>query len=100
MLSLNDVFSEQEVRDWLERITKLDSQVTDSGFWCDIKMDGLAGSLIYENGSLVRAVTRGDGFTGEDVTQNAKTIESIPLKLSGDYPDVLEAVSYTHLRAH
>lgn len=90
MLSLNDVFSEQEVTDWVDRIVKLDSQATESGFWCDIKMDGLACSLIYENGALVRGVTRGDGFTGEDVTQNARTIESIPLKLSGDYPASLE----------
>lgn len=90
MISLNDVFSEKEVSDWLERITKLEPRAGESGFWCDIKMDGLACSLIYENGVLIRGVTRGDGFTGEDVTQNAKTIDSIPLKLSGDYPDTLE----------
>jgi len=90
MISLGDVFSEQEVQDWLTRIKKIDTNADASGFWCDIKMDGLACSLIYEDGLLVRGVTRGDGMVGEDVTQNIRTIESIPLRLSGDHPASLE----------
>jgi DNA ligase (NAD+) len=81
MLSLNDVFSEQEVFDWVARISKLQSSVQDSQFWGDIKMDGLACSLVYENGVLTTAVTRGDGYVGEDITHNARTISSIPLSL-------------------
>jgi len=82
MLSLNDVFDQKEIEDWVKRITKLNGDATKDGFWVDIKMDGLACSLIYEDGSLSRAVTRGDGSVGEDVTLNARTIESVPLKLS------------------
>jgi DNA ligase (NAD+) len=80
MLSLNDVFNEDELAAWYERIKKL---LPDSifEFFVDTKMDGLACSLIYEDGALVRGVTRGNGTVGEDVTQNIKTIESIPLRL-------------------
>ncbi len=81
MLSLEDVFSEDEAKDWLVRIKKLDANCDKSGLYAEIKMDGLAMSLIYDSGNLVQAATRGDGSIGEDVTQNAKTIESIPLKL-------------------
>ena len=81
MLSLNDVFDLQEIQNWLNRIAKLDSSVSQSEFWADIKMDGLACSLIYQDGLLVQAVTRGDGFIGEDVTGNVKTIGSVPLVL-------------------
>ena len=80
MLSLNDVFSEDEVQAWLERIEKLTPNLAHE-FFADIKMDGLACSLIYENGELVRAVTRGDSFVGEDVTSNIRTIKNIPLHL-------------------
>jgi DNA ligase (NAD+) len=80
MLSLNDVFNEAEVRGWVERISKL-SPNTVQEYFVDIKMDGLACALIYQNGSLVRGITRGDGFVGEDVTANIRTIESIPLRL-------------------
>jgi DNA ligase (NAD+) len=83
MLSLNDVFDESEVEAWLQRIAKL--QKIDTCF-IDVKMDGLACSVIYEDGVLVRAATRGDGFNGEDVTANVRTIESVPLKLHGDGP--------------
>ncbi len=83
MLSLNDVFSTDEVTAWLERIAKLDDRTKTAEFWADIKMDGLACSLIYEDGVLVRAVTRGDGLVGEDVTSNVKTIGSVPLALRG-----------------
>lgn len=84
MVSLNDVFSAKEVQAWLDRISKLDDQVKTADFWAEIKMDGLACSIIYEDGMLARAVTRGDGFVGEDVTSNVKTIRSVPLKLRGD----------------
>jgi DNA ligase (NAD+) len=80
MLSLNDVFDESEVRAWNERITKL-APAEKLTYFTDIKMDGFACALVYENGVLVRGVTRGDGFVGEDVTANVRTIESIPLRL-------------------
>lgn len=83
MLSLDDVFSFEEVQKWHDRIVKIDSRVASANFWADIKMDGLACSLIYENGLLETAVTRGDGFIGEDVTSNIKTIPSVPLRLFG-----------------
>lgn len=80
MLSLEDVFSMAEVEAWVKRVDKLLPGSTHE-FFCDIKMDGLACSLIYQNGRLERAVTRGDGRIGEDVTQNVRTIASVPLVL-------------------
>ncbi|MBX4188842.1 NAD-dependent DNA ligase LigA, partial [Candidatus Saccharibacteria bacterium] len=86
MLSLNDVFNEAEFEAWVARIKKLSGQ-DDIEFFMDIKMDGLACALVYEDGVLVQGITRGDGFVGEDVTANIRTIESIPLRLrhSKDY---------------
>ena len=81
MLSLNDVFSTEEVYKWLERIEKIDTRVATSDFFADKKKDGLACALIYEDGILVRAITRGDGFVGEDVTANIRTIATVPLRL-------------------
>ncbi len=81
MLSLNDVFSEEELRAWLARITKLLPPGTKLDFFADVKMDGLAAALVYENGVYTQAITRGDGFVGEDVTANVRTIESVPLRL-------------------
>lgn len=78
MMSLSDVFSEQEVIDFDERIKK--EGITPE-YVCELKIDGLSVSLLYEKGRLVRAATRGDGTTGEDITHNAKTIKVIPLKL-------------------
>lgn len=83
MLSLNDVFNTEELTKWYERLQKLEPQ-WDNEVFADLKLDGLACSLIYEDGQLLNAVTRGDGFVGEDVTQNARTIESIPLKLNSN----------------
>lgn len=80
MLSLNDVFSEDEVKAWAERISKAEPLVK-AEYFGDIKMDGLACSLIYIDGLLSRGVTRGDGYKGEDVTLNIRTIDSIPLSL-------------------
>ena len=90
MLSLNDAFDEQEVKDWFERITKLDPGAAKSDFYCELKMDGLACSLIYDDGLLVQASTRGDGRVGEDVTQNVKTIEAVPLRLETEVPGRIE----------
>ncbi|MBD3281684.1 NAD-dependent DNA ligase LigA [Candidatus Uhrbacteria bacterium] len=81
MLSLEDVFSEEEAEEWLARIKKLDSRADEDGLYAEVKMDGLACSLVYENSDLVLGATRGDGTTGEDVTMNVRTIEAIPLKL-------------------
>ncbi|MBM3209809.1 NAD-dependent DNA ligase LigA [Candidatus Saccharibacteria bacterium] len=80
MLSLNDVFSKADVEAWLKRMNKLLPGVHHE-FFADIKMDGLACALIYEDGKLVRGVTRGDSFIGEDVTQNIRTIKNVPLRL-------------------
>ncbi len=80
MLSLTDAFSAEEFQAWFERISKLTPTKIDD-FYAELKMDGLAVSLIYENGLLVRGSTRGDGQVGEDVTENLKTIEAIPLQL-------------------
>lgn len=81
MLSLNDVFSEDELNAWAKRIAKLAPPGWREEYFMDIKMDGLACALIYQDGVLAQAVTRGDGFTGEDVTANVRTIESVPLRL-------------------
>lgn len=81
MLSLNDVFNEEELRAWITRITKLAPLTAKLEYFMDIKMDGLAAALVYEDGVLAQAITRGDGFVGEDVTMNVRTIESVPLRL-------------------
>lgn len=80
MLSLNDVFDKSEVEAWVVRMEKLLPGQSHE-YFADIKKDGLACSLIYENGILVRAVTRGDSFIGEDVTANVRTIKNVPLRL-------------------
>ncbi|MDQ5954852.1 MAG: ligase [Patescibacteria group bacterium] len=90
MLSLNDVFSIDELYDWEKRIKKLLPANTKIEYFCEIKFDGLAGTLIYEKGKLMLGATRGDGFVGEDVTQNLKTIHSIPLQLKGNIPEFIE----------
>ena len=82
MLSLNDVFSEEELYDWENRIKKLLPSDTKIDYFCEVKFDGLAISLIYEKGKFIRGATRGDGFVGEDITQNLKTVKSIPLFLT------------------
>lgn len=80
MLSLNDVFGADELQAWQDRIKKLAPNASFE-YLTDIKMDGLACSLVYEDGVLVRGVTRGNGTVGEDVTHNARTLDSIPLRL-------------------
>ncbi|MFO7592571.1 MAG: NAD-dependent DNA ligase LigA [Pseudomonadota bacterium] len=90
MLSLGNVFSEEELTDFDRRVRE-GLGVDEVAYCVEPKLDGLAISIRYENGVLVRAATRGDGATGEDVTQNVRTIEAVPLKLYGeDYPEVLE----------
>jgi DNA ligase (NAD+) len=86
MISLNDVFDRAEVEAWVQRMDKLLPGAKHE-FFCDIKMDGLACALIYEDGMLMQAVTRGDGRVGEDVTTNVRTIQNVPLRLreSKDY---------------
>ncbi|HET7060093.1 MAG TPA: NAD-dependent DNA ligase LigA [Candidatus Saccharimonadales bacterium] len=79
MLSLNDVFSRQDIEAWVKRTEKL-MPGRQHEFFCDIKMDGLACALVYQNGELIQAVTRGDGTVGEDVTMNVRTIKSVPLR--------------------
>lgn len=88
MLSLENTYSEGEVRDFYNRIKKLLHE--DVELVCELKYDGASISLIYEDGKLLRAVTRGDGEQGDDVTENVKTIRSIPLYLQGDYPERFE----------
>lgn len=89
MLSLNDAFSVKEVLDWENRIKKLVLK-NDFRYFCELKLDGLAASIIYLNGTLIKAITRGDGTIGEDITQNIKTISSIPLFLKGDNLGTIE----------
>ena len=81
MTSLNDAFSEKDVFSWLERLSNFLGRKVDGPFYAELKIDGLAIELVYENGVLVQGSTRGDGETGEDVTQNLKTIEAIPLQI-------------------
>ena len=85
MMSLGDIFSEYEVREFDERIKKT---IPNPSYVCELKIDGLSVSLIYENGKLVRGATRGDGVTGEDITHNAETIKSVPLTI--DFKEHLE----------
>jgi len=88
MLSLSNSYSESEISDFIKRVEK----TVGSGieFVCELKYDGVAISLTYENGLLVQAITRGDGVQGDDVTNNIKTIKSIPLRLQEEHPEELE----------
>ena len=89
MLSLSNAFDRDGMEAWHRRVSNL-LERSDFAMTCELKIDGLAVSLIYENGSLVQGATRGNGYTGEDVTQNLRTVRSIPLTLSGDPPPYLE----------
>ncbi|WP_018655367.1 NAD-dependent DNA ligase LigA [Actinomadura flavalba] len=89
MQSLDNAMDADELAAWDERVVKEVGEV--AGYLCELKIDGLAIALVYEAGRLVRAVTRGDGRTGEDVTNNVRTIATVPHRLEGDgWPDVLE----------
>ncbi len=86
MYSLDNSYSKDELLDWEKRVQKVLGEVP-LQYTCELKYDGASISITYENGKLKRAVTRGDGVQGDDVTNNIKTIKSIPLKLKGDFPD-------------
>ncbi|ULC60629.1 NAD-dependent DNA ligase LigA [Flaviramulus sp. BrNp1-15] len=85
MYSLDNSYSKEDLQDWETRIRKLVDG--DIQYTCELKYDGASINLTYEKGNLVSAVTRGDGFQGDDITTNVKTIRSVPLQLKGDYPD-------------
>ena len=88
MYSLDNSYSKEDLQDWEVRIKKMvDGPVE---YTCELKYDGASMNMIYEHGKLVRAVTRGDGFQGDDVTTNVKTIKSVPLQLKDDYPEKFE----------
>lgn len=95
MLSLEDIFNYNELESWQGRIQRV-VPGRKPDYFCEIKMDGLAVSLIYENGRLVTGATRGDGRVGEDVTQNIKTIEAIPLNLRKPKPEEIEKFLKKH----
>ena len=88
MLSLSNSYSETEVSEFVQRVEKFSGETPD--YVCELKLDGTSISLIYQDGQLQRAVTRGDGEKGDDVTANVRTIRSVPLKLCGNYPDSFE----------
>lgn len=85
MYSLDNSYSREDLLDWENRIQKMLGDVPVQ-YTCELKYDGASISITYENGKLLRAVTRGDGFQGDDVTQNIKTIKSVPLQLKGNFP--------------
>ena len=89
MLSLSNTYSQIELSEFDKRVKKTLS-VLDLEYVCELKYDGVAISLIYENGVLIRAVTRGDGVYGDNVTENIKTIKTIPLQLFGNHPSHVE----------
>ena len=100
MLSLANARNEDELRAWEKRVRKLADDHEWKGlirFVTEPKIDGLAISLVYENGALTRGATRGDGETGEDVTQNLKTIKAIPLRIDGDAPPLIEVRGEAYL---
>lgn len=90
MFSIGNVFNGEELFAWEKRNLKLLSQDTKLDYFCELKLDGLAISLIYENGKFVRGLTRGDGVVGENITSNLKMIESIPLVLKAPFPTKIE----------
>ncbi|MCH2223810.1 MAG: NAD-dependent DNA ligase LigA [Crocinitomicaceae bacterium] len=88
MLSLSNTYSEEEIQEWVQRIKKLSDGKIE--YVCELKYDGVAIGIQYENGHLKQAVTRGDGAKGENVTNNVRTIRTIPLSLTKDYPEDFE----------
>ena len=91
LLSLDNVFTDEDLGGWADRATKLGGAGFKGPYLCELKIDGLAIDLVYRDGALVKAATRGDGRTGEDVTPNIRTISSIPARLKGSgHPAILE----------
>src|SRR6202453_820137 len=80
MLSLDNTYNEDELRDWERRVHELSGR-TEVDYVCELKLDGMSLALIYEEGKLVRGITRGDGSVGEDVTLNVRTVRSVPLSI-------------------
>ena len=81
MLSFNDAFDREDMNDWEDRFERLDHSAKKNSYYCELKIDGLAIELLYKKGVLAVGATRGDGTIGEEVTQNLKTVEAIPLRL-------------------
>ena len=81
MMSLGDIFNEEEIRDFDNKVRKV---VANPTYVCELKIDGLSVSLLYQDGKLIRGATRGDGTVGENITHNVKTIKSVPLSLPQD----------------
>src|SRR3990167_9726371 len=88
MYSLNDAFSPEDIEKWVARLANLGIKEIPE-FYCDLKMDGLAVELKYENGIFIQGSTRGDGLVGEDITHNLRTVDAIPLRLNGKPPEEL-----------
>lgn len=102
MLSINDVFSFEDLEAWHKRIKKAEPKADEDGYFCELKLDGLAIELMYRSGALAVGSTRGDGVVGEDVTQNLKTVEDIPLRIL-DEPKIiknLQAEGLEHMVKH
>jgi DNA ligase (NAD+) len=99
MMSLDNAFSFEELTAWGGRVLRLLGAEPDS-FTCELKMDGIAVNLIYEDGRLVKGATRGDGYVGEDITANLRTINAVPLRLRGDYPKILEVRGEVYMRTN
>ena len=90
MLSLENAFGPEDLRDFDARLKRFLGQQEEIEYLCEMKLDGVAVALTYQDGQLIRGATRGDGTTGEEITQNVRTIGAIPLRLQGDYPQQLE----------
>ncbi len=90
MYSLSNTYSKEELEQWEERIRKIIGPQEEIEYTCELKFDGVSVSLTYENGALIQALTRGDGTQGDNITTNIKTINTVPLKLYGDYPPFFE----------
>lgn len=90
MYSLSNTYSKEELEKWEERIRKVIGPQEEIEYTCELKFDGVSVSLTYENGALIQALTRGDGTQGDNITTNIKTINTVPLKLYGDYPPFFE----------
>ncbi len=101
MLSLDNAFSDDDLRGWAERVAK-DVGTEQVHYLCELKIDGLAVNLLYENGRLTRALTRGDGRTGEDITLNMRTLEEVPVQLTGTdefpVPELVEVRGEVYFR--